>query len=104
VNARLPAPAASERVTAADKLHPHDSILAHPLPAHGSWPVSTVEISRKRLGRVRRYWQISRILVRPGLLPYLRGERRSEFRSPDGRAVHRGECAAVISEPGLFDR
>jgi hypothetical protein len=34
VNARLPALAAAERVTAANKPHPHDSILAHPLPDH----------------------------------------------------------------------
>jgi uncharacterized membrane protein YhaH (DUF805 family) len=41
---------------------------------------------RKRLRWTRRYSQISRILLRRGLLPYLRGGRRSEFRTAAGRA------------------
>jgi ubiquinone biosynthesis protein len=41
---------------------------------------------RKWLARTKRYWQIMRILQRRGLLPYLRGRRRSELRTSDGRA------------------
>src|SRR5215468_2270344 len=41
---------------------------------------------RRRMGRAGRYWQISRILVRRGLLPYQRGGRRSELATPQGRA------------------
>jgi ubiquinone biosynthesis protein len=41
---------------------------------------------RKRLDRTKRYVQIVPILVRRGLLPYLPGGRRAEFRTSDGRA------------------
>jgi ubiquinone biosynthesis protein len=41
---------------------------------------------RKWIGRTKRYSQIMRILQRRGLLPYLRGSRRSELRISDGRA------------------
>jgi len=41
---------------------------------------------RNGLGRTKRYSQIGRILVRRGLLPYLRGGRRAELRTSDGRA------------------
>jgi ubiquinone biosynthesis protein len=41
---------------------------------------------RKRLVRTRRYAQMGRILVRRGLLPYMRGGRRAELRTSDGRA------------------
>ena len=42
--------------------------------------------ARNGLGRTERYSQIGRILVRRGLLPYLRGGRRAELRTLDGRA------------------
>jgi ubiquinone biosynthesis protein len=41
---------------------------------------------RRRMGRARRYWQISGILVRRGLMPYVRGGRRSELSTSEGRA------------------
>ena len=49
-------------------------------------PVYLARGLRRRLGRSRRYSQIGRILVRRGLLPYLRGGRRAELRTSDGRA------------------
>ena len=42
-------------------------------------PVYLARGLRRRLGRSRRYSQIGRILVRRGLLPYLRGGRRAEL-------------------------
>ena len=48
-------------------------------------PLYLVNGLRKRLGRTKRYSQIMRILQRRGLLPYLRGSRRSELRTSDGR-------------------
>lgn len=36
---------------------------------------------RKWIGRTKRYSQIMRVLQRRGLLPYLRGSRRSELQS-----------------------
>ena len=49
-------------------------------------PVFVLRGVRGRMGRAGRYWQISRILVRRGLLPYQRGGRRSELATPQGRA------------------
>ena len=48
-------------------------------------PVNT-QLMRRRMGRARRYWQISGILVRRGLMPYVRGGRRSELSTSEGRA------------------
>ena len=64
-------------------------------------PVYFARGLRKRLGRARRYSQISRILVRRGLLPYLRGGRRSEFRSPDGRARLARSLRLALEEGGV---
>ena len=50
-------------------------------------PLYVVNGLRKRFGRTKRYTQIMRILQRRGLLPYLRGSRRSELRTTDGRAL-----------------
>ena len=49
-------------------------------------PVYVLRATRGRIGRARRYWQITRILARRGLLPYQRGGRRSELGTPEGRA------------------
>jgi ubiquinone biosynthesis protein len=55
-------------------------------------PVYVLRSLRARLHRARRYSQISRILLRHGLLPYLRGGRRAELATPEGRA----RLAAVL--------
>ena len=49
-------------------------------------PVYVLRGMRRRMGRARRYWQISGILVRRGLMPYVRGGRRSELSTSEGRA------------------
>ena len=48
-------------------------------------PVYVIRGARRRLSRGRRYVQIAAILVRRGMLPYLRGARRAELASPEGR-------------------
>ena len=48
-------------------------------------PLYLIRGLRKRARRVRRYSQIGRILVRRGMLAYLRGTRRSELQTQDGR-------------------
>ena len=63
-------------------------VVAEALVPSGSvpGPVYVLRGMRRRMGRARRYWQISRILVRRGLMPYVRGGRRSELATPEGRA------------------
>ena len=56
---------------------------------------------RRRLGRSRRYSQIGRILVRRGLLPYLRGGRRAELRTPDGRARLAHSVRLALEDGGV---
>ena len=48
-------------------------------------PLYLIRGLRKRARRIRRYSQITRILVRRGMLPYLRGARRAELQTHDGR-------------------
>lgn len=71
-------------------------VLAEALVPSGSLPgpLYLFRSLRGRVRRARRYAQISRILLRHGLLPYLRGSRRAELATPEGRArlarvVHR---------------
>ena len=63
-------------------------VIAEALVPSGSvpGPVYVLRATRGRMGRAGRYWQISRILARRGLLPYARGGRRSELATPEGRA------------------
>ena len=63
-------------------------VIAEALVPSGSvpGPVYVLRAARGRMGRARRYGQISRILARRGLLPYPRGGRRSELATPEGRA------------------
>jgi ubiquinone biosynthesis protein len=48
-------------------------------------PLYVLRGLRRPLSRGRRYLQIAAILVRRGMLPYLRGARRAELASPEGR-------------------
>jgi ubiquinone biosynthesis protein len=48
-------------------------------------PLYLVRGIRRRIERTRRYSQIARIIVRHGLGPYLRGGRRAELATVDGR-------------------
>ena len=63
-------------------------VIAEALVPSGSvpGPVYVLRATRGRIGRAQRYWQITRILARRGLLPYQRGGRRSELATPEGRA------------------
>lgn len=63
-------------------------VVAEALVPSGSVPglVYVLRGMRRRMGRARRYWQISGILVRRGLMPYVRGRRRSELSTSEGRA------------------
>ncbi len=63
-------------------------VVAEALVPSGSVPglVYVLRGMRRRIGRARRYWQISGILVRRGLTPYVRGGRRSELSTSEGRA------------------
>src|SRR5215472_8487024 len=49
-------------------------------------PLYVLRGTRRLARRARRYWQISRILARHGLILYLRGGRRSELATGAGRA------------------
>jgi ubiquinone biosynthesis protein len=62
-------------------------VIAETLVPSGSLPgpVYLLRATRRRMGRAGRYWQISRILARRGLLPYQRGGRRAELTTPEGR-------------------
>ena len=56
---------------------------------------------RKRARRIRRYSQITRILVRRGVLPYLRGARRAELQTHDGRAQLARSLRLALEDGGV---
>jgi len=56
---------------------------------------------RRWAGRARRYLEISRILVRRGLLPYLRGGRRSELATAEGRARLARSIRLALEDGGV---
>ena len=68
-------------------------------------PLYLIRGLRKRARRMRRYSQITRILVRRGMLPYLRGARRAELQTHDGRVLLAGSlrlrrASVRMSKPG----
>jgi ubiquinone biosynthesis protein len=64
-------------------------------------PVYLVRSLRRQAGRTRRYAQITRILVRRGLLPYQRGGRRSEMTSAEGRARLARSLRLALADGGV---
>ncbi|HEY2239201.1 MAG TPA: AarF/UbiB family protein [Streptosporangiaceae bacterium] len=64
-------------------------------------PVYLVRALRRQAGRTRRYAQITRILVRRGLLPYQRGGRRSELASAEGRARLARSLRLALEDGGV---
>jgi ubiquinone biosynthesis protein len=56
---------------------------------------------RRRIARARRYSQISRIAIRHGLLPYLRGRRRAELDAPEGRVRVARSVRRALDEGGV---
>jgi len=63
-------------------------VISEALVPSGSLPgpLYVLRGTQRLARRTRRYSQISRILARRGLIPYLRGGRRSELATPEGRA------------------
>jgi ubiquinone biosynthesis protein len=66
----------------------------------GPGPVEVVRGARRAVARSRRYWQISRIAVRHGLGPYLRGRRHREDVA-DGRAALALSLRRALEEAGV---
>ena len=64
-------------------------------------PLYVLRGLRQQLGRARRYSQITRILVRRGLLPYARGGRRSELATSEGRARLARSLRLALEDGGV---
>jgi ubiquinone biosynthesis protein len=78
-------------------------VIAEALVPSGSLP-GPLEWRRELRGRIvraRRYSQISRIAIRHGLSPYLRGRRRAELDAPGGRARLAREVRQALDEGGV---
>jgi len=78
-------------------------VISEALAPSGSLlgPLYVLRGARKLAGRTRRYSQISRILARHGLLPYLRGGRRAELATPDGRARLARSLRLALEDGGV---
>jgi ubiquinone biosynthesis protein len=78
-------------------------VIAEALVPSGSMPgpVYVLRGVRRQLSRARRYSQISRILVRRGLLPYLRGGRRSELATAEGRTRLARSLRLALEDGGV---
>jgi ubiquinone biosynthesis protein len=78
-------------------------VIAEALVPSGSLP-GPLEWRRELRGRIvraRRYSQISRIAVRHGLSPYLRGRRRAELDAPGGRVRLARSVRRALEEGGV---
>ena len=64
-------------------------------------PLYLIRGVRKRARRIRRYSQITRVLVRRGMLPYLRGARRAELQTHDGRAQLARSLRLALEDGGV---
>ena len=69
----------------------------------GPGPVEVIRGVRSAVARSRRYWQISRIAVRHGLGPYLRGRRRGED-AARGRAALALSLRRALEEGGVTEQ
>ena len=78
-------------------------VISEALVPSGSLPgpLYVLRGLRRQLGRTRRYSQISRILVRRGLLPYARGGRRSELATSEGRARLARSLRLALEDGGV---
>ena len=78
-------------------------VISEALVPSGSLPgpLYVLRGARRLAGRTRRYSQISRILARHGLLPYLRGARRSELATADGRARLARSLRLALEDGGV---
>src|SRR5262249_29351266 len=64
-------------------------------------PLYALRRTRRLARRARRYWQIGRILARYGLIPYLRGGRRSELTTAEGRARLARSLRLALEDGGV---
>src|SRR5487761_113463 len=78
-------------------------VIAEAMVPSGSLPgpIYVLRGARRQLGRGRRYSQISRVLVRRGLLPYLRGGRRSELATAEGRTRLARSLRLALEDGGV---
>jgi len=78
-------------------------VISEALVPSGSLPgpLYVLRGTRRLASRTRRYSQISRILARHGLLPYLRGGRRSELATADGRARLARSLRLALEDGGV---
>jgi ubiquinone biosynthesis protein len=79
-------------------------VISEALVPSGSLPgpLHVTRGTRRLATRARRYWQISRILARHGLIPYLRGGRRSEFTTAEGRARLAHKLRLALEDGGVM--
>src|SRR5215469_6650048 len=64
-------------------------------------PLEIIRGTRQAIARTRRYWQISRIAVRHGLAPYLRGQARHRGDADSGRAALAVSLRRALEEGGV---
>ena len=78
-------------------------VISEALVPSGSLPgpLYVLRGARRLASRTRRYSQISRILARRGLLPYLRGGRRAELATADGRARLARSLRLALEDGGV---
>jgi len=78
-------------------------VISEALVPSGSLPgpLYALRGARRLARRARRYSQITRILVRHGLIPYLRGGRRSELATREGRARLARSLRLALEEGGV---
>jgi ubiquinone biosynthesis protein len=78
-------------------------VVAEALVPTGTWPqpVEVIRGVRRAYARSRRYSQITKIAVRHGLGPYLRGRRQRETDAADGRASLALSLRQTLEEGGV---
>jgi ubiquinone biosynthesis protein len=78
-------------------------VISEALVPSGSLPgpLYVLRGARRMARRARRYAQIIRILARHGLIPHLRGGRRSELATPEGRARLARSLRLALEDGGV---
>ena len=78
-------------------------VISEALVPSGSLPgpLYVLRGTRRMARRTRRYVQVSRILARRGLIPYLRGGRRSELATAEGRARLARSLRLALEDGGV---
>ncbi len=79
-------------------------VVSEALVPSGSLPgaLRVTRGTRRLATRARRYWQITRILARHGLIAYLRGGRRSELATVEGRARLARKLRLALEDGGVL--